>query len=94
MCFISLRGIGQQAHKCHLVCFRAIKCREPELNRHGHSNVQRILSPLRLPIPPSRRNHIKYYSYQAAPGFAPGNSGFADRRLSYLAMPPKAGDEI
>ena len=27
--------------------------------------------------------------FKAAQGFAPWNSGFADRRLSYLAMPPK-----
>ena len=25
---------------------------------------------------------------EAAPGFEPGNNGFADRRLSHLAMPP------
>lgn len=26
---------------------------------------------------------------EAAPGFEPGNNGFADRRLSHLAMPPR-----
>ena len=26
---------------------------------------------------------------EAAPGFEPGNNGFADRRLSHLAMPPQ-----
>jgi hypothetical protein len=26
---------------------------------------------------------------KAAAGFAPANSGFADRRLSYLAIPPR-----
>ncbi len=26
---------------------------------------------------------------KAAAGFAPANSDFADRRLSYLAMPPR-----
>ncbi len=25
---------------------------------------------------------------EAAPGFEPGNNGFADRRLSHLATPP------
>ena len=28
---------------------------------------------------------------EAAPGFEPGNNGFADRRLSHLAMPPPRG---
>ena len=27
-------------------------------------------------------------SLEAAPGFEPGNNGFADRCLSHLAMPP------
>ena len=30
---------------------------------------------------------------EAAPGFEPGNNGFADRRLSHLAMPPPWGCE-
>ena len=30
---------------------------------------------------------------EAAPGFEPGNNGFADRRLSHLAMPPQLLEE-
>ena len=33
------------------------------------------------------RNSLK--NMEAAPGFEPGNNGFADRRLSHLAMPPR-----
>ena len=29
---------------------------------------------------------------KAAAGFAPANSDFADRRLSYLAIPPQSTD--
>jgi hypothetical protein len=29
------------------------------------------------------------HEMEAAPGFEPGNNGFADRRLSHLAMPPR-----
>jgi hypothetical protein len=43
-----------------------------------------ILSPLRLP-----NSAIPAMQKQAAMGFAPMNSGFADRRLGYLAMPPR-----
>lgn len=31
---------------------------------------------------------------KAAAGFAPANSDFADRRLSYLAIPPNLGNSI
>ena len=34
----------------------------------------------------------KLVSVKAAPGFEPGNNGFADRRLSHLAMPPPASN--
>ncbi len=29
------------------------------------------------------------FKMEAAPGFEPGNNGFADRRLSHLATPPR-----
>ena len=32
---------------------------------------------------------VKRLGLEAAPGFEPGNNGFADRRLSHLAMPPQ-----
>ena len=35
-------------------------CREPESNWHGRLNCRGILSPLCLPIPPSRRCKILY----------------------------------
>ena len=34
-----------------------------------------------------KRNSLN--NMEAAPGFEPGNNGFADRRLSHLAMPPR-----
>ena len=43
---------------------------------HGNSGRKR-----------GRRNPLK--KMEAAPGFEPGNNGFADRRLSHLAMPPR-----
>src|SRR5690606_33113846 len=36
-----------------------------------------------------RSNQLIYFPrMEAAPGFEPGNRGFADPRLSHLAMPP------
>jgi hypothetical protein len=42
-------------------------CREPDSNRH-ECLTRGILSPLRLPIPPSRHTNF----LEAAPGFEPG----------------------
>src|SRR5262249_51771731 len=50
---------------------------------------QRILSPLRLPVPPPRRPaRARRPVLEAASGFEPLNRGFADLRLSHLATPP------
>src|SRR5688500_895803 len=49
---------------------------------------QRILSPLRLPVPPPRPHHRRPRHREAASGFEPLNRGFADLRLNHLATPP------
>src|SRR5712691_5337729 len=51
---------------------------------------QRILSPLRLPVPPPRptRPLDRPRVLEAASGFEPLNRGFADLRLNHLATPP------
>ena len=64
-----------------MVSSQSIEYREPESNRHVPKG-QGILSPLRLPIPPSRQ------FVEAASGFEPLNKGFADLCLSHLATPP------
>ncbi len=49
--------------------------------RTGTDKVRRILSPLRLPIPPPRPC-TSHQPLEAAPGFEPGYQGFADPCLT------------